>query len=99
MRVLFVALVLFACTGVLWTGPAAAAPLAMTSQSVTSSAAPDPSPDTQDPYLGQGDLITKAIPVCCCSSGFCEGTPGASCAAGGHCHCSLPFGNVCVFVP
>jgi hypothetical protein len=94
MRVLLVALVLIACTGAFAAGPVAAAPLALTTPQV-GTPAPQENPGAYDPYLGLGDLVTKAVPVCCCSSGFCEGTPGAPCADGLNCHCSAG-GGACI---
>jgi len=43
-----------------------------------------------DPYVGQGDLLSKAVPMCCCSTWSinCEDVP-----AGGHCN---PNNLVCV---
>jgi hypothetical protein len=47
-----------------------------------------------DAFVGQGDLITRAVPVCCCSSSFACDTdppppPGTPCKPGTPvCKCS-----------
>ena len=84
MRTLLVVIVLAACcTGVLLTGTASAAIPELVQSASVSSTEPQPSePGSFDPYVGQGDLNTKAVPVCCCSFGFCEDTPNAPCTGG-----------------
>ncbi len=102
MRALLLALaLLIGCS--LFAGLAAAAPIAplvpVASLSSTPSPSPAPAPGIYDPYLGQGDLRTKAVPVCCCSFGICEdGTPGNVCWTNNHCRCG-PTGNGCFFYP
>lgn len=57
-------------------------------------------PGSYDPFVGKGDLHTKAVPVCCCSFGFCEETPNAPCTGGpgpGVCRCNQT-GNLCVHI-
>ena len=58
----------------------------------------EPNTGSYDPYVRMGDLHTKAVPVCCCSFGFCEETPNAPCTGGpGACRCN-ETGNLCVHI-
>jgi len=92
MRILLVALVLLSCTGLLLAAPAGATPVKLTVPQLTSTNPPaENSPGSYDPYVGQGSLITKAVPVCCCSFGFCEDNPNGMCVGGPGwptCHCN-----------
>jgi hypothetical protein len=99
MKALLIALVLLACSSALLISPAAAAPLELTSvQSLTSAPAPGGSSGTYDPYLGQGDILTKAVPVCCCSFGFCEEVPDGTICFNNNSHCRCRAWS-CVLVP
>ncbi|SRR6267154_4778572 len=100
MRILLVVLVLASCCGILLVAPAGAAPLVLTTLHTPSTGtSPGTKPGTYDPYVGKGDLLTKAVPVCCCSLGFCEDAPPNGPCAGGPgfptCHCNA-FGNACI---
>jgi len=96
MRALLLVLALLACSCLLLAGQVAAAPIAplVPVASLSSTPAPGPAPGAYDPYLGQGDLLTKAVPVCCCSFGFCEEVPPGTICFNNNpiCRCS---GNVC----
>jgi len=91
MRTLLLVLVLVSCTGALLADTAVASqPTLPALQAVSSTPPADNGPGSYDPYLGQGNLITKAVPVCCCSFGVCEDQPpGNPCLGGPNvCHCN-----------
>jgi len=89
MRILGVLVSVVICSALL-AGAAAASPLSWSPAGVLTSSAPGGDAGIPfDPYVGKGDLNTKAVPVCCCSSGFCEDNPGALCKPGSpQCRCN-----------
>lgn len=102
MRTLIVLLAL-SCCAMLLASPVAAATTvqALPSQVVTVSATPAPTQPGFDPYVGKGDLTTKAIPVAGCYlwDFVCEEMPaGVGCSPNNpYCKCN-GFG-ACVNVP
>jgi hypothetical protein len=102
MRNLAVVLGMVFCCA-FFVGGAAGAPLPEWNPAtlLTSPAQGDEMAGAYDPYVGHGDLITRAVPVCCCSSNnyFCEenppGAPGTPCKYGSPCRCTA-FGT-CAF--
>ena len=85
MRALILTLAVVACCSAILIGPAAA------STSPTNTSSTSQHLATYDPFLKAGDLLTKAVPVCCCSSGniVCEeAPPGTSCKQGSICVCN-----------
>jgi hypothetical protein len=100
MRYLLLVLALVICCAAV--APAASA--APRNLPELQTAAPEKSqptkPGSYDPFVGKGDLHTKAVPVCCCSFGFCEETPNSPCTGGpgpGICRCNQT-GNLCVHI-
>lgn len=81
MKTSIVVLVLSCCTFLL-VSPASAAtsPQVVTKQLASATAPTEVAKGGFDPYVAQGDLNTKAIPVCCCSAwNFnCEDIPVTS---------------------
>lgn len=90
MRALFVSLFLLICCCFLVVAPAGASTHSGAA-AVTAASSSSPSMGTYDPYLGKGDLLTRAVPACCCSSGdiVCEEMPqGTHCKQFSLCVCN-----------
>jgi hypothetical protein len=95
MRLIQAAFVLIFCSAFLIVCPAGAvASLQPLSAPQTNVSVVPPANDgggIYDPFLGQGDLLTRAVPVCCCFvEDIClEAPPGSIChGSNSPCRCS-----------
>jgi hypothetical protein len=104
MKTFLISIALIACCSALMISPALAAPA--TSGDVLLFTLGTPSSDDSgafDAFVGQGDLVTRAVPVCCCSSSVaCDQDPppprGTPCKPGTPI-CKCGGGIACVNMP
>ena len=101
MKALLLLILLVACCSL--PGICAAAPATPSVTPFVSATSASVPAGGSDAFVGQGDLITRAVPVCCCSSSAgCDTDPpppvGTPCKAGSPV-CKCGGGIACIAMP